>query len=55
MLTKPSTKENTSFKFEPMCNQSGNWDAVIFSGWVGNRSAAMQQILTVTATILMGC
>lgn len=55
ILTKPSTKENTNLRLEPMCNHSGHCDCTTGSGCVGKSNAAIQHILTATATTLIGC
>lgn len=55
MLTKPSTNEKTSFRLAPMWSQSGHWDWFTGSGCVGSNSAAIQHMLTATATTFTGC
>lgn len=54
ILTRPSTKEKTSLRFDPMCSHSGHWDLTTGSGCVGNSNAAMQHMLTATATTFRG-
>lgn len=54
MLTSPRTNENTNLRLDPICNHSGHCDFSTCSGCVGKSRAAIQHILTATATTLMG-